>query len=109
MKRIKTTFAVLAILGVWSCSSLDPIEPGTVNTGSLSFERYNSVGNSLTAGFQSGGLVTGFQNVSYPAMIAAVAQASEFGMPLISENGIPATLYVSSFSPLTIDQLIEGP
>jgi len=105
MKRMSYIFAVLAILGVWSCSELDPLTKPTADTGSLSFARYHAIGNSLTAGFQSGGLVTAFQKASYPAMINQAASGGAFEMPLISEPGIPHLFFVRSFVGPVIDTL----
>ncbi|MCH7549740.1 MAG: hypothetical protein IH969_09445, partial [Candidatus Krumholzibacteriota bacterium] len=50
--------------------------------------------------------VAGFQRAGYAAMIAAAAQAPEFVMPLISEPGIPSTMYVRSFSGPVVDTLV---
>ncbi len=96
---------VLVILAAWSCASLDPIAPGTVDTGSLSFARFHVVGNSITAGLQNGGLVEGFQKAAWPVVIGNAVQMSAFAKPTITENGIPPLMYVSSYSPLTIETL----
>jgi len=96
---------VLIVLVAWSCSSLDPIAPGTVDTGSASFARFYVVGDNYTAGMQNGGLVEGFQAASWAAVVAQAAQAPQHAFPNISENGIPQTLYVSDYSGPTIDVL----
>ena len=106
--NILILIAVLAILGALNCSSLDPIQPSAVGTGSLNFARYHAVGNSLTAGTQNNGLVEAFQKVSYPALINQAVRGPSFSMPTISEAGIPPLLYVSNFSPLMIDTLPSG-
>jgi len=57
-----------------------------------SFERYYALGDSLTAGFQNGGLVDYYQQVSFPALIAKQAGVEDFALPLVSPPGIPPLL-----------------
>lgn len=49
---------------------------------------YVAVGNSLTAGFQSGGLVKDRQLESYPALLAAQMGVEDFQMPLVDTPGL---------------------
>ncbi|HUG42421.1 MAG TPA: SGNH/GDSL hydrolase family protein [Longimicrobiales bacterium] len=58
-------------------------EPG----GEL-FLRYVSLGNSITAGFQSGGIHALFQNDAYPVLLAGKAGAT-FGVPALNFPGCP--------------------
>src|SRR5829696_2118393 len=62
------------------------IEP-TANGGRL-FVRYVSMGNSITAGFQSGGLNDSLQSRAYPVFLAARAGAT-FNAPLVARPGCP--------------------
>ncbi len=96
---------VLIVLVAWSCSSLDPIAQGQVNTGSVRFARFHVVGDNYTAGLQNGGLVEGFQKATWAAVIAQATQTSGHAFPNISENGIPPTMYVSDYSGPVIDVL----
>ncbi len=66
--------------------------------------RYVAVGDSLTAGFNSGGLVQDVQRNSYPALIfrAATGSSSGFEQPLVTRPGLPALLELRSLSPLII-------
>ncbi len=73
-----------------------------VNTGSANFSMYVSMGDSLTAGFYSGGLTEQFQKQSYPALIARQAGSADFEQPLVSAPGIPPVLTLASLSPLEI-------
>jgi len=59
-------------------SSVDPI-----------FDRYVSIGNSITAGFQSDGINTNTQNESY-AVLLADQMGTPFDIPAIREPGCPA-------------------
>jgi hypothetical protein len=96
---------VLTLLTAWSCASLDPIAPEPVNTGTVSFARFHVIGGSITAGVQNGGLVEGFQSGAWPAVVGQAARVNAMALPTITENGIPQTMYVASFAPLTIDTL----
>ena len=78
----------LSWIFILSCSSEDPTGPGN-NTPQPVLTRIVAVGNSLTAGVQSGGLVDDFQLNSYPYLIATQAgKAGDFQQPLISAPGV---------------------
>ncbi|MCA9730836.1 MAG: hypothetical protein H6696_10285 [Deferribacteres bacterium] len=64
--------------------------------------KFVAVGNSLTAGFQSSGMVETAQVNSYPALIARQLGKQSFQQPLIAEPGIGST---SGMTPL---QLVNG-
>lgn len=79
--------------------------PAAAQPGGADFSRFVSVGDSLTAGFISGGLIADVQENSYPSLIfqqATGAPASAFEQPLVSPPGIPALLQLRSLSPLVI-------
>lgn len=90
------------------CASLDPIQPGAANNGTIDFTRYLAFGNSTTAGTQSAGLVAKYQRQSYPAQLAAAARISGFEMPLISEPGIPALAVFTSLFPSPVIETLPG-
>lgn len=69
--------------------------------GAVDMTRYVALGDSLTAGYASGGLMDFYQEHSYPALLAQQAGVADFELPLISEPGIPALL--------TLRQLVPGP
>ncbi|HET6231674.1 MAG TPA: SGNH/GDSL hydrolase family protein [Longimicrobiaceae bacterium] len=52
------------------------------------FARYVSMGNSITAGYQSGGINDSTQRQSYAVLLAAKANAP-FNIPLINKPGCP--------------------
>jgi lysophospholipase L1-like esterase len=68
------------------------------------FTTYVALGDSLTAGFWSGGLVRTLQATSYPSIIHRMATggAAVFEQPLVSEPGIPPALRLVSLVPLSI-------
>lgn len=69
------------------------------STGSADFSRYVAIGDSLTHGYASGGVVSTVQVNSYPALIARQAGAPDFQQPLISAPGIPPLLQLVSLVP----------
>ncbi|MEE9271069.1 MAG: SGNH/GDSL hydrolase family protein [Candidatus Krumholzibacteria bacterium] len=106
---MRLLFLSMFAMTIGGCADIDPITPGPVNPGSADFTRYVAVGNSLTAGVQSGGLVDKFQNVSFPALIAESARLGAFEMPLVSEPGIPALLNLEQILPTPIINPLPGP
>ncbi len=88
----KTTLRWTAILAVAALL--------TLSVSAQSFSNYASVGDSLTAGFQSGGLTEGAQTWSYPALIYGQANGSMSGFeqPTVSAPGIPALLQLASLA-----------
>jgi lysophospholipase L1-like esterase len=63
------------------------------------FATYVSIGDSLAAGFESGGLVNNHQVNSVPALLARQGAAPDFQLPLVSPPGIPAELTLVSLVP----------
>lgn len=60
----------------------------TPNRGGPLFARYVSLGNSITAGYQSGGINDSTQLQAYPVLLAAKAGAY-FNAPLLNRPGCP--------------------
>ncbi len=60
------------------------------------FSRYVALGDSLTAGFASGGLFETSQVNSYPAVIARQAGVTGFQQPIVGDPGIPSHLALVS-------------
>jgi len=72
------------------------------NSGSANFSNYVSLGDSLTAGFSSGGLALKEQANSYPLLLANQFGVAGFEQPLVTNPGIPAQLRLASLSPLVL-------
>jgi lysophospholipase L1-like esterase len=92
-RRPLTAAAALATLALGACVDDDQsivTTPTPANGGAL-FQRYVSLGNSITAGFQSGGLTAVMQDSSYPRLLATRASVQGFGQPLIAGAGCPLT------------------
>ena len=72
------------------------------DTGQADFSHFVALGDSLGAGFTSGGLVEGAQKNSVPALLVRQATGQEIEQPLVSAPGIPALLQLQGISPLRI-------
>jgi hypothetical protein len=83
--------AVLALTLPWVASCYVDEELGAnplPNTGEL-MRRYISIGNSLTAGFQSAGINDSTQQLAYPVFFARAA-GTGFAVPSLNMPGCPA-------------------
>ncbi len=86
MKRILIVTSVLALLGAAPAGA------------QLDMSNYVALGDSVTAGLVSGGLVDCYQFNSYPALLADQAGTPSFEMPLISAPGVPSVLQLVSLA-----------
>jgi lysophospholipase L1-like esterase len=80
------------------------VSTAAVAQGSVDFSRYVALGDSLGAGFMSGGLVDDVQAHSYPALIYQQTGGAPggFAQPTVSPPGIPSVLQLAGLSPLRI-------
>lgn len=99
--RHHLTLALVAL----SALALAPAPAGA----QTSFNVYVSLGDSLTAGFESASLVVTRQANSYPAHIARQAGVASFQQPSISEPGIPPELALVSLVPPVITPKASTP
>jgi hypothetical protein len=88
--------ALVASLTLTSACDKDVLQPPTASNVNASvrgmFERYVALGNSITAGFQSGGLTRAGQMAAYPALLAqqmGLAVGTDFNVPLVNDPGCP--------------------
>jgi len=91
MTRTTKLFAAAAlgiVLGASACNNDQLFRPANFTPINPLFERYVSMGNSITAGFQSAGINDSTQNQSY-AVLLANAMGSPFFPPLMSRPGCP--------------------
>lgn len=92
MKRNHAVALLLALplfAGCYSDDSLNPPPTPPVPTGGAIFQRYVSMGNSISAGFQSGGINDSTQQRSFPVLVAAAAGA-DFPIPHLNMPGCPS-------------------
>lgn len=79
MKKSTVFLVLLALAG------------GTLNA-QVDFTKYVALGDSLTAGYASGGLAKFYQEHSYPAILARQFGRADFQQPLVSDPGIAPVL-----------------
>lgn len=87
--------ALVAAIPLLGACDDDLLNPPAANAGAL-FNRYVAIGNSITAGFQSGGINDSTQNQSYAAILAD-QMGTEFNAPLMNRPGCPPP-YVNVFT-----------
>jgi lysophospholipase L1-like esterase len=93
IRRYTKWIPVVLVAGVAltaACSD-DILNPPTSEVDSL-FNKYFSIGNSVTAGFQSGGINKAGQAESYAALLAGQFAVSEFNIPFMNAPGCPPPL-----------------
>lgn len=102
--RLRLLAVVGATLALGACVGDDETLTGStepingIGTNNVSyFERYVSLGNSITAGFQSSGLVGTAQAQSYAVFLSQRAGMTFFGVPAVASPGCP----VPFVAPLT--------
>ncbi|MDZ7289413.1 MAG: SGNH/GDSL hydrolase family protein [candidate division KSB1 bacterium] len=93
MKKFSPFLILLGLLLWIGCEVKTPEQPSlSITKNQLVLSKMVAIGNSLTAGFQSSGLVEDFQLKSYPYLIAQqLGKAADFQMPLIAKPGIGST------------------
>ncbi len=89
MHRFLTRAAALGLLvGVLACQDDTLLRPATLTPIDPMFDRYVSMGNSITAGFQSGGINDSTQVLAYGNLLARQMQTPYF-QPLLNRPGCP--------------------
>jgi hypothetical protein len=79
--------AVLVAAGCHQDELMTPFLPAY--TGAAMFQRYVSIGNSITAGFQSGGINDSTQQQAYPVLVARAMGSQPFYYPSLKFPGCP--------------------
>lgn len=99
MKKILILILIAGMTFFYTCTPDQPSAP-TLNVLKNDIT-IAAVGNSLTAGFQSSGLMEDFQMNSYPYLIAQQMNNSKFEQPIIGAPGIGSP---ADMTPLYLDQ-----
>lgn len=100
MKHTRMALAALAATALLAaCDNTAEVEPVRTPTGGQLFSRYVAIGNSITAGFQSGGLNDSTQRESYAAYLAqrmglevGRTGLADFIYPSFPEPGCPSPI-----------------
>lgn len=82
---IAAAFGVFVLQGCKKDSATQPENPN-VNTGTANFSKFVTIGNSITAGYQSGSLFKTAQQYSYGNLIAKQVKA-DYQQPLVADPG----------------------
>lgn len=95
--------AALATLALAGCVADDQSINNVQNpaNGGVLFQRYVALGNSITAGFQSNGILDSTEVRSYPSLLAARASITNFGQPRLAGTGCPQPM-VGPLTPSTV-------
>ncbi|MBI5729979.1 MAG: hypothetical protein HY963_02475 [Ignavibacteriales bacterium] len=100
--RIVTLTIVLGILVLAGCEDRSNLTaPDQPNTGNVSLSSFVTIGNSLTAGYQSGALYQSAQLYSFGNQIAK-SVGSKFEQPYASDPGLGTRIEVGSVSPFAL-------
>lgn len=89
IQRFLTPAAATLLLGLAACEN-ETLLPKATPVSPM-FERYVAIGNSITAGFQSAGILDSVQGVAYPVLLAR-AMGSVFFVPYMARAGCPPPL-----------------
>jgi lysophospholipase L1-like esterase len=88
----RVVFATGLALVLWAaaCHQDELVSPAVPPyAGGAMFLRYVSMGNSITAGFQSGGINDSTQKEAYPILVAAAMRGTPFRYPSLTSPGCP--------------------
>lgn len=99
MLRTTRGYAAAALgllLGVTACHNDELFRPANLTLADPLFTSYVSMGNSITAGFQSGGINEATQLQSY-AVLLAQQMGTPFFSPLMNQPGCPS-LFTNVFT-----------
>lgn len=102
--------ATLALAGCTGpCQQIRPLNGPRLTAGTADFTTVAAIGENVTAGYQSGGIVDRHQWRSYGSLFArqtghfiAESGQGEFTFPAVTADGIPPLLALRSLSPLII-------
>jgi lysophospholipase L1-like esterase len=94
LRRTAKTLILALALGAFATAAFAQVD----------FTRYVALGDSLTAGFWSGGLVSTVQVNSYPALLyrQATGSSTGFEQPLVKYPGLPNALQLVQLVPTVI-------
>ena len=94
------------------CSKIAPLTGPASSNGAVDFSTYVAAGTSISAGWQSSGLVDRHQIHSFPAVFAQqigktvqLDGRGTFSIPVWDRDGFPALLEIKSYSPLVINNI----
>lgn len=96
--------SIFVLTGCKDRTEITAPQPLSPISGTADLTRFVTIGNSITAGYQSSSLYEGAQVYSFGNLIAQQVNTT-FAMPLISGNGIGGKLVMESLQPPSIKAL----
>src|SRR2546429_5761536 len=109
----RISLAAGLVLAAVGCSNDDLItSPVPPYKGGAMFQRYVAMGNSITAGFQSGGINDSTQQQSYAVKLSAAMGGDKFYRPSLTIPGCPPpidTLFTASGTPHRLGRTAAPP
>ncbi|HTO89696.1 MAG TPA: SGNH/GDSL hydrolase family protein [Candidatus Sulfotelmatobacter sp.] len=104
-RRLRRAALPLALLGALAgCAKIKPSVAPIAVWGSANFNTIVAMGTSISAGFESGGLVQRHQTQSFPYLFARQVGSPQFTIPNVNLDGWPPLLRIQSLGPpLVID------
>ncbi|NOX16806.1 MAG: hypothetical protein GXO87_00790 [Chlorobi bacterium] len=108
MKKLSILFMAIfiAVFFINGCENRSELIEPTVSAGNADFTTFVTIGNSLTAGYQSGALYESSQKYSIGNIISMQVKGKTFEQPIVSNPGLVGRMEVSSLSPFTV---VENP
>jgi len=102
MKKIIISLSLLSIfaLAIVGCEDYNELTAPELNLGTANFTRFVSIGNSITAGLQSGSLFESGQIYSFGNLISKQVGAG-YQVPYVSDPGTIGRIEIQSLSPFT--------
>ena len=109
----RISLAAGLVLAAVGCSNDDLITPPVPQyKGGAMFQRYVSLGNSITAGFQAGGINDSTQKQSYAVKLSVAMEGDPFYRPSLTIPGCPPpidTLFTASGAPHRLGGALAPP
>ena len=100
LRRLAAGVLGLTLALLTGCRSDEALNPPDLSNNGGLLERYISMGNSITAGFQSAGINDSTQLQSYAVLFAHQAGAPFF-VPLLNKPGCPPPFTINTTNPPT--------
>jgi lysophospholipase L1-like esterase len=91
MSRIAIARLILLTAAITACAGDETVAPPSSTPINPLFARYVAIGNSITAGFQSGGINDSTQRRSYAALLARQMN-TDYAYPALAGRGCPPPL-----------------
>lgn len=99
MNLVSRSLFAATLIAFAGCSKIQPTAVPAAKGGSANYSVVASLGTSISAGWQSGGVVNRHQTRAFPALFARLAGASRFDQPLVNGDGLPALSRIVQIGP----------